>query len=686
MLDPSPRNPISWRSVFLGFFGVILISIITPYNDFVLANTYVIGNNLPLMAMLMFFVIAAGINGPLSRFAPRYALTSGELGVAFSMVLVGCAIPSSALMRYLPPSLVYPFWQARSDAEILKLLESLKMARWLYPDFQGSGPAQWMNDPVVTGYAGRWTGEGWPPYTAWIRPMFAWGIYVALLYGAFMFLFAILRRQWYENERLPFPLATIQLALVEAPAPRKWWNSTMSKPAFWVCFGAFFIIHCWNAMYVYWPKYYPEIPLKFDLSGIFTEEPWRYADSEFKAAYFYLTAVGVAYFLPGGVSFSMWFCFVAWQIWKMMMGMATGNPETPGQNDQMFGGLTAYVFIVLWIGRSHWAMVLRQALRGAKGNEPQGRYLAYRTAFWGFVGCVAGMVAWMTLAGVSFGGSIVLTLTVVGGLFIVARIVAESGLLQPGATFFPTRNWTLLGYLGWQRPTTIETMYFSGHMETLHHDVRESWGVYGTHAIKITDNTVFAGESMASDSASTRRLGRKLILLFASVLVVGYVTSFSSMLWTEYEFAVQKKPDAKVVNEYAGAWAITGHWMNPTLDYVNNRYNMVHSPPKHFAIGAGITVFLAVMRLRYPWWPVHPVGFLCVGSWPLGQLWFAFFLGWLARTVALKWGGTKLYMGLRPAMIGIIIGEAAAAGFWMVTGIVLSTMGMTYKPVKILPD
>ena len=220
MLDPAPRKPISWRSVVLGFFGVILISLITPYNDYVLVNTYVIGNNLPLSAMLMFFVVAVAINGPLSRFAPGYALSSGELGVAFSMVLVGCAIPSSALMRYLPASLVYPFWQARGDAELLKLLESVKMARWLYPDFQGTTPSQWMNDPVVTGYTGRWTGEGWPPYTAWLRPMFAWGIYIGLLYGAFMFLFAILRRQWYENERLPFPLATIELALVEAPAPR----------------------------------------------------------------------------------------------------------------------------------------------------------------------------------------------------------------------------------------------------------------------------------------------------------------------------------------------------------------------------------------------------------------------------------------------------------------------------------
>jgi hypothetical protein len=77
----------------------------------------------------------------------------------------------------------------------------------------------------------------------------------------------------------------------------------------------------------------------------------------------------------------------------------------------MFGGLAAYVFIVLWIGRKHWAMVLRQALRGPRVDEPQGRYIAYRTSFWGFVACLVGMVVWMTLAGASLGGSVVLTLT-----------------------------------------------------------------------------------------------------------------------------------------------------------------------------------------------------------------------------------------------------------------------------------
>lgn len=226
----------------------------------------------------------------------------------------------------------------------------------------------------------------------------------------------------------------------------------------------------------------------------------------------------------------------------------------------------------------------------------------------------------------------------------------------------------------------------SGHLQTLHHDARETFSVFASHALKITDQTVYSGETMGRDDQLSRRLGRKLMILFAGTIMIAYVTSFSSMLWVEYEFAVQKKPEANVVNDYAANWAIHGHWTSPTLDYQSSRYNYQHSPVCHFAAGVAITTFLSVMRLRYMWWPLHPVGYLCVGSWPLGQLWFAIFLGWLTRALVLRFGGSKLYTSARPAMVGVIVGEAVAAGFWLVAGIVVSSMGLTYKAVRILPE
>ena len=69
---------ITWRSVTMGLAGTVLICAFTPYNDYVLRNTYIVGNNLPLGAMVLAFLVAVCANGPLSRFAPRYALSSGE--------------------------------------------------------------------------------------------------------------------------------------------------------------------------------------------------------------------------------------------------------------------------------------------------------------------------------------------------------------------------------------------------------------------------------------------------------------------------------------------------------------------------------------------------------------------------------------------------------------------------------
>jgi len=78
----------------LGLLGVVLICGLTPYNDYVLNNTFLIGNNLPIGVVMMLFLFTLLVNGPLNRFKPQWALSAGELTVAFSMTLISCALPS----------------------------------------------------------------------------------------------------------------------------------------------------------------------------------------------------------------------------------------------------------------------------------------------------------------------------------------------------------------------------------------------------------------------------------------------------------------------------------------------------------------------------------------------------------------------------------------------------------------
>lgn len=314
------RGPVTWRSVLLGLLGVVLICAVTPYNDYALNNTFLIGNNLPIGVIMFTFLFVLCINAPLHRWWPSRALSPGEMGVALSMTLVGCALPSSGLMRYLPPALVSPFYQALSNQPYQQLLESMHLPKWIFPSFSGSSPKQWMNDPLVIDYIGRWTEDGPVPYRLWLRPVLAWAVFVFALFGALLCFVTIVRRQWFENERLAFPLAQIHLSLLEPPARGHVLGRTLRARSFWIAFGIVFCLHGWNGLGKYFPRTFPIIPVYYDvLFRIMSNPPWSYVSNEFKTASVFFTVVGVSYFLSNSLAFSLWFFFLAMQIVRMVL-------------------------------------------------------------------------------------------------------------------------------------------------------------------------------------------------------------------------------------------------------------------------------------------------------------------------------------------------------------------------------
>ena len=89
-------------------------------------------------------------------------------------------------------------------------------------------------------------------------------------------------------------------------------------------------------------------------------------------------------------------------------------------------------------------------------------------------------------------------------------------------------------------------------------------------------------------------------------------------------------------------------------------------PPVFTAVGAGVTIFLYVMRARFPWWPFHPLGYAMGATWSLFPLWFAFMVGWLLKASILRYGGRPMFVKARPFFLGLIMGEYAAALVWVV--------------------
>jgi len=57
----------------------------------------------------------------------------------------------------------------------------------------------------------------------------------------------------------------------------------------------------------------------------------------------------------------------------------------------------------------------------------------------------------------------------------------------------------------------------------------------------------------------------------------------------------------------------------------------------------------------------------------------------LAKVLIVKFGGGSLFQQARPLFLGLVIGEAAAAAFWLLVAIVLSASGQMYQPINLLP-
>ena len=632
---------------------------------------------------MLLFVFALLVNGPLTRFKPQWAFSSGEMTVIMAMTLVSCALPSSGLMRYLPPALVSPWWHAQANSAFRQLADSLHLPKWIFPSFKGSLPSEWATDPIVTEYVDRWTLEGPPPYWAWVTPALTWGVFLFALYGAMFCMLGIVRRQWCENERLPFPLTQIYMGLLEQPPRGKFFNNLLRRRSFWVAFAAIFFLHVWNGCYRYWPKYCPEIPINYNLWSIFSDRPWMYMDTKMKDSSIFFTVVGVTYFLPGSVAFSLWFFYVSRNVYQMCLGMTTGDGIINGAPDQHFGGVVAFALIILWIGRKHWRMVIAQAFGRRKKSDVRGRYGSYPACFWGLIACTSIMIGWLCLAGCSVLGAVVMILLLLLLFLIITRIIAETGLAHGQLQVGIYQPWQMISTAHWGHPVSDKDFFLGSLLQAVHYDYREVMSVYASHGMKVADETIFGS---GEDDAAARRTGRRFIAALALALLVGYFVSFASTLWTEYRYSTTQDITG---HNPINPWGVSGNpeWqiVDATMQYAQQDYHANFSQSHNWFFGFGMVSLLGFLRLRFAWWPLHPVGFLMVYTYPGAHLWFSIMLGWMCKTLILRFGGSKLYQDSKACFMGLIVGESMAAAFWLVIGVLLNWLSIPFYAIKIMP-
>jgi hypothetical protein len=86
--------------------------------------------------------------------------------------------------------------------------------------------------------------------------------------------------------------------------------------------------------------------------------------------------------------------------------------------------------------------------------------------------------------------------------------------------------------------------------------------------------------------------------------------------------------------------------------------------------GFGLTLTLNSLRMQFPWFPFHPVGYATSTSWSMNCLWMPLTIAYLVKLAVLRYGGLNVFQRLIPGAVGLILGEFVMGSFWTIFGII----------------
>ena len=89
------------------------------------------------------------------------------------------------------------------------------------------------------------------------------------------------------------------------------------------------------------------------------------------------------------------------------------------------------------------------------------------------------------------------------------------------------------------------------------------------------------------------------------------------------------------------------------------------------ALGSIFTIFLTVMRLKFLWWPFHPVGYALSMNFGVDYIWFTIVIASFLKWSILKFGGLRALRKASPFFLGLILGEYAVGSFWNALSVII---------------
>jgi len=684
---------MSFRAVVLGVLGALFIACFGYINDSVLHLTFLVGNHFPISVFGLLILVTMLVNPLLIRLHKGWRLRPVELAVMTGLMLVPCSIPGSGLERTFHLTLAMPTQYELQNVGWRQYKLLSYMPPQMMPGAPGAKHVEY--DPVVMenflsnnpdGNLFDWSRV---PWDRWARPLSTWLPIIILIAIGVICMSLMIHSQWSRRERLRYPIASFANALIEE-GPDGGISPVFRNKLFWLGLAVVLTIRIINGIQAWYPGFI-NIPLEFDFRNPISQKwpTFTSAGGGYGGALVYIrlfpTAVAFAFFLSSDVALSLglsqWF-FVFITMALVSKGIQLDSEFFSGGAGtwQLFGSYVGMGLLLLFIGRRYYGQLLRQALTFVRQPEVES------SAAWAcriFILSVAGVTAILTALGLNWPFALLTVLMILLMFLVVARINAESGL------FFVQPSWlplgALLGIFGAAAMGPKAIVIVALVSAVLVIDPRECTMPFIVNALKISEDA----------GARPSRIGWSAIVLFVVALIVATPVILTNQYNSseprsdKWQFKeVPKLPFDAAVREMTKLSLADELQKSEQMSTWQRIRNMNVDPKFLIFGGSGLLLVLAFsfLRLRFAWWPLHPVMFLVWGTWTMSRFSHSFLLGWLIKTAVTKLGGGTKHRQVMNLMIGIIAGDLLGGIVFMIVGVIYYKLtGMIPKKYMIFP-
>ncbi len=621
------ESRITRRSLVLGLLTAAAIGVYGNSGEMVLHVGSLVKSNFPV-SLILFFTIWIIINIVIARVAPRAVLSTTELMVIFAMTWVAGMMPGVGWMGYLIGYLPAPHFFATPENRWAELFLD-ELPHWAFTD-----PAPGIIDRF---YFGLHSDES-IPWSAWVMPVGWWFIGALAMSCAAFCVTVIFHRQWADAERLTYPLVSFPVDMIEGFEEGHRVPKILKNPVFWFGFAWTAGIICFNII-TFWHPQVPRITL-FDS----VNTRWMTVARGFPPVYTRVLplVIGLGYLCSLELLFSFWF-FGLLAVAKVgvmtRIGFNVGLPGQPATGNtivslESHGAMTILVVWSVWIARRHLLHVWHRVKEGGQEEEVP---VSYRAAVVGLVVCAFYICGFFVATGLSLSMALTQMVLMFISYFCVAKYIAASGFgyLVPvggkggwwmkevlGTATMDVRNLVGLGLVN------SSAFFGGGRLQTVQ---------MLPHHIRAMDRV---------------RKGRGWI---GGIVFMAFALGFAVSAMTIIYFCYDRS--ALFLRSWT-LWEGPHGLFNNLATSIGVTERTVFDPQKLgvWLVGAGEAAALSLLRMRFAWWPLHPLGLAF--QYTTGPRYYALsiLMVWAAKLGIVRFGGPHMYEKAKPFFYGTVIG------------------------------